>query len=231
MHSVPNPRKPRQDLLVFAILKDSACAECGEALWKGNFLRLEQDKALCLECADLDHLLYLPRGDTALTRRARQHSGLSAVVMRFSRSRKRYERQGVLVEPDALARAEAECIEDEEQRARARERAATYRERVDAKYVTAFADRLRAHYPGCPPEEADAIAHHACQKHSGRVGRSTSAKQFTPTAIERAVRAHIRHRHTNYDDLLGQGCARADAREAVTSAVASVEGRWQRHVT
>jgi hypothetical protein len=35
-----------------------------------------------------------------------------AVVVRFSRSRKRYERQGILVERAALERAGQECAED-----------------------------------------------------------------------------------------------------------------------
>lgn len=81
------------EIVVFSILKPSACAECGAELWKGSFLRMEKAKPLCLECADLDHLVFLPRGDVALTRRSRKCSVLSAVVVRFSRSRKRYERQ------------------------------------------------------------------------------------------------------------------------------------------
>ena len=89
-------------IVVFSILKPSACAECGVELWKGSFLRMEKEKPLCLECADLDHLVFLPRGDVALTRRSRKYSVLSAVVVRFSRSRKRYERQGLLVESGAL---------------------------------------------------------------------------------------------------------------------------------
>ena len=110
------------DIVVFSILKPSACAECGEELWKGSFLRMEKGKPLCLECADLDHLVYLPRGDVALTRRSRKYSNLSAVVVRFSRSRKRYERQGLLVEPGALERAEEECLSDEGKRRVAREK-------------------------------------------------------------------------------------------------------------
>ena len=50
------------DIVVFSILKPSACAECGAELWKGSFLRMEKEKPLCLECADLDHLVFLPRG-------------------------------------------------------------------------------------------------------------------------------------------------------------------------
>src|SRR5215475_16099075 len=95
-----------KDLVVFDILRESQCAGCGKELPRGEFLFMEAGRPLCLNCADLDHLVYLPRGDTALTRRARRHSSLSAVVIRFSRSRKRYERQGVLVEPCALEQAE-----------------------------------------------------------------------------------------------------------------------------
>src|SRR5438876_6406720 len=104
-------------IVVFWILKESVCSECGTELWKCSFLKMEGGKALCLPCADLDHLVFLPRGDTALTRRSRKYSGLSAVVVRFSRSRGRYERQGILVEVSALERAEKECQADAQRRA------------------------------------------------------------------------------------------------------------------
>ena len=97
-----------KDLVVFDILRESKCADCGKELLGGDFLFMEGERPLCLTCADLDHLVYLPRGDTALTRRARKHSALSAVVVRFSRARKRYERQGVLVEESALEQANAD---------------------------------------------------------------------------------------------------------------------------
>jgi hypothetical protein len=41
-----------------------------------------------------------------LTRRAKARSARHAVVVRFSRSRRRYERQGLLVERQALAEAQ-----------------------------------------------------------------------------------------------------------------------------
>lgn len=59
-----------------------------------------------LALSGLDHLVFLSSGDAGLTRRAHRTSELSAVVVRFSRSRKRYERQGLLVERAALAHAE-----------------------------------------------------------------------------------------------------------------------------
>jgi hypothetical protein len=216
------------DIVVFSILKPSACAECGVELWKGSFLRMEKEKPLCLECADLDHLVFLPRGDVALTRRSRKYSVLSAVVVRFSRSRKRYERQGLLVESGALERAQEECLNDDEKRRIAREKASLARERADNQYVAQFVDSIRSRYPGCPPGEAEAIAKHACEKYSGRVGRSFAAKSFDATAIDLAVKAHVRHTHTEYDRLLSRGWERAEARSAVLGRVTEIMERWRR---
>ena len=64
----------------------------------GDLLIMDDAGPLCLACADTDHLVFLPSGEAALTRRAKKASGLSAVVVRWSRTRKRYERQGLLVE-------------------------------------------------------------------------------------------------------------------------------------
>ena len=87
------------DLKVFIASKESICGECGENLGRHAWITLVEDKgALCLACADMDHLVYLPSGDAALTRRATKYSTLSAVVLEWSRSRKRYERQGILID-------------------------------------------------------------------------------------------------------------------------------------
>src|ERR1700752_37279 len=125
------PSSEAKDLVVFDLLRESKCVDCGKPLLGGDFLFMEGGRPLCLTCADLDHLAYLPRGDTALTRRARKHSALSAVVVRFSRARKRYERQGVLVEESALEQAGAECSADAEQRSERREGADIYRVKQD----------------------------------------------------------------------------------------------------
>jgi hypothetical protein len=215
------------EVVVFWIVRDSICAECGEELGKGRFLRLEQQRPLCLACADLDHLVFLERGDAALTRRASRYSTLHAVVVRFSRSRKQYERQGVLVEEEALTRAEQECLSDAEARQRVRERAAERRQELDAAYVDGFAQRVSELWPKCPAGEQREIAEHACQKYSGRVGRSAAAKELQARAVELAVRAHIRHRHTRYDELLGRGMGRAEARELIAAAVEERLYQWR----
>ena len=215
------------EIVVFSIVRESTCAECGIELYKGSFLRMEKERPLCMSCADLDNLMFLPSGDTALTRRARKHSTLDAVVVRFSRTRGRYERQGVLVEEAALAQAERECLADADARERARARAAERRSELDEQYVAEFAKRLGDLFPGCPAPERQDIAAHACRKYSGRVGRSADARDFDPTAIELAVRAHIRHCHTSYDILLARGGDRTDARATVRDAVDEVFARWR----
>ena len=147
-------------------------------------------------------------------------------MVRFSRARKRYERQGLLVEEAALSKAEVESMSDADAREAARERAAARRGELDAAYVEAFARRVGELYPGCPRDAQQAIAEHACQKYSGRVGRSAAAKELDANAVELAVRAHVRHAHTPYDQLLAQGTDRGDARREVVSRVEATLRRW-----
>lgn len=116
------------DLTVFWVRRDTECGECGEELGRGSWITLADDKAYCLSCADLDHLVFLPRGDAALTRRAKKHSTLHAVVLQWSRTRKQDERQGLLVEEAALDQAEVECLADADVREQRRLRNAERRE-------------------------------------------------------------------------------------------------------
>ncbi|MFC1762916.1 DUF2293 domain-containing protein [Planctomycetota bacterium] len=218
----------RDDLKVFISSRESKCEECKEALGKRAWITLIEDKgALCLSCADLDHLVFLPSGDAALTRRARKQSTLSAVVLKWSKARKRYERQGLLVEEAALKQAESECLADEDARAKRRIRDADRRAELDLAYIRRFAETVRQLYPKCPPKTAKSIAEHACTKYSGRVGRSAAAKALDENAIHWAVTAHIRHVETRYDRLLMSGWDRLEARRCVEDDVHSVLAEWQ----
>lgn len=225
MGSQPNQN---EELKVFISNRESTCGECNENLGSKAWITLVGEKgALCLACADLDHLVFLPSGDAALTRRAKKHSTLSAVVLKWSRARKRYERQGLLVEEQALEKAEEECLADSEVRERRKEREAIRREESDRQYVWEFSVRVRELFPSCPPGTETVIAEHACLKYSGRVGRSASAKSLDEEAAPLAVIAHIRHRETNYDCLLARGYDRRDARAEVEKAVRQVLIRWE----
>jgi len=126
-----------------------------------------------------------------------------------------------------LQRAEQECLADADARALRQQREAERRAELDHEYIRQFAARVRELYPACPTGREQVIAEHACQKYSGRVGRSASAKAFDEDAIRLAVVAHIRHAETKYDDLLFQGWERWMAREAVKEKVDEVLAAWR----
>jgi hypothetical protein len=182
---------------------------------------------LCLPCADLAHLTFLGAGDAALTRRARKASRLSAVVVRFSRARRRYERQGVLVEESALERAEAECLADEDARSRRRQRERERRCVEDADFERELANEIGQLFPGCPSERVKEIASYTSQRGSGRIGRTASVRALDSAAITLAVVAAARHRESEYDDLLMAGVDRSGARERVRATVDSVLKEWR----
>jgi hypothetical protein len=212
------------DLVVISPLKDWTCSTCG---FGDGFLVMDDPGPICLTCADMDHLVYLPAGDAALTRRAKKASGLSAVVIRFSRTRRRYERQGILVEGAALEQAERECLADEDARARRRERAAQRREREDDDLASRMAAEISRLFPGCPPERASAIARHTATRGSGRVGRTAAGRSLDVDAVTSAVVASVRHEDTSYDRLLMSGVAREDARDRVREKIDQILDAWR----
>lgn len=222
------PTSKSEDIKVFVSHRDSKCDECGEELGRKAWITLKEGKgALCLACSELEQLVFLPTGDAALTRRARKHSVLSAVVLKFSKARGRYERQGLLVEENALDKAESECLADSEARARRADRQRERQAELDRHYVDQFAKRVREIFPGCPAGREVQIAEHACRKYSGRIGRAAAAKSFDEAAVLLAVAAHIRHRETNYDELLAEELDRIDARAQVKFHVDEILRSWQ----
>lgn len=228
MAKTPSQRSTKQqgkpaDLVVISPLKDWTCAGCGGT---DDFLIMEDAGPLCLTCADLDHLIFLPSGDAALTRRAKQASQLSAVVVRWSRSRKRYERQGILAEEAAIQQAEDQCLADEDVRLRRRDRDRERRAKEDVEFQARMAGEIRRLFPGCPQPRSTAIAQHAALRGSGRVGRSAAARALDDRAITLAVVASVRHEDTDYDQLLMSGIPREDARDQVRPAIDRILGAW-----
>jgi len=214
----------RSDLVVVSALGAWTCSHCGND--DGGRLVMDDGGPVCMACADMDHLVFVPSGDAALTRRARAASRLSAVVVRFSRARKRYERQGVLVEEAALDEAEAQCLADHEARLRRRERDAERRAAGDVDLQARMAAEIVRLFPGCPPDRAESISRHAAERGSGRVGRSAAGRALEAGAVELAVAASVRHEDTPYDDLLMSGLDRADARGQVRGQVQGILDEW-----
>ncbi len=149
-------------------------------------------------------------------------------MIRFSRTRKRYERQGLLVEEAALKEAEVECLADAEVRARRKAREAERRIVQDEALARSMAGGIRRLFPGCPAEEAEAIARHATVRKSGRVGRTAAAKEMEERHLILAVVAAVSHGHTLYDELLMSGMDRSEARALVRGEVDQVLAGWRR---
>lgn len=206
------------------------CSVCGEA-GAGDLLLKARSGTMCLDCADLGHLEFLPSGDAALTRRAKKASRLSAVVVSWSRRRNRFERQGILAESDAIEMAAQQCLADADARAARRAQDQIRRGAVDEKFRAEFTNAIRAEFPGCPPSRAEAIAYHAALRGSGRVGRSAAGRALEPSAISLAVAASVRHIDTAYDDLLMAGVDRDEARQAVRPRVDTILDAWRSGVT
>jgi hypothetical protein len=211
-------------LVIIQPIRDWACAECGGT---GDLLRMDDAGPLCLTCADLDHLVFLPAGDAALTRRAMKASSLSAVVVRWSRARKRYERQGVMVEDPALVLAEEQCLSDQDARMLRRDRDQVRRASADEEYQARLAEEITRLFPGCPPGRATAIAQHTGMRGSGRVGRSAAGRALDKDAVTLAVIASVRHLDTRYDALLMSGLPRDVARDRVRPAIDRILTAWR----
>ena len=127
--------------------------------------------------------------------------------MRFSRARKRYECQGILVEEAALERAEAQCLADEDARSQRRER--DRQRRSDQEGVQARRPNWWGAVPRLPGGRAAAITQHTAVRGSGRARRSAAGRTLDEHAVTLAVVASVRHQDTIYDERLMAGVPRA----------------------
>ena len=135
--------------------------------------------------------------------------------------------RGVLVEQEALEQAEADCLADEELRARRREREQERRAGEDVEFQRELAAEIRRLFPGCPADRAQAIAVHTGRRGSGRVGRTAAGRALDGEVVTLAVVAAVRHTDTPYDDLLMSGIDRDEARWRIESEVEEILERWR----
>lgn len=217
-------RTKAPDLVVEEAVGAWECTACGAQSEAPRFM--EGAVPHCLECADMDHLVLLPSGDAVLTRRAKKESRLSAVVVRWVPSRRKFRRVGLLVEEGALEAAERQCLADEDARARRRERDAQRRVVQDVEFQKRFTAEILLRFPLCPQERAERIALHTGARGSGRVGRSAAGRDLDPGAVRRAVVASVRHEDTPYDDLLMGGVPREEARARIAADIDRVLSAW-----
>ncbi len=112
-HNKSEQDKKRPANAVFALSKISRCHGCDtklpvDVIVKLNYKENDEVEAFCLTCAGLDQLVVLKSGNAQVTRLAKKYSTRHFVIMKWSELWKTYERQGLLVESDALERATKE---------------------------------------------------------------------------------------------------------------------------
>lgn len=204
------------------------CALCHKAISQGEAFVAESEKhrGTCFSCSPFVNAAFLPPGNAAMTRRSKKHSSYCGVVYEWSNRRKRFERRGQYVEAEAIIKARRECEQDEVERKLKNERAAIKRAEQDKEYIAEFSKAIRSRYPNCPKNREVEIAQHACEKYSGRVGRTAQAKEFDEKMIDLAVEAHIRHAETNYDYQFGRGKSKRDIRTDIKPYVVATMRKW-----
>lgn len=206
-----------------------SCISCGKRIPVGKSFVAESEnhKGTCFGCSSFVGYVLLPPGDAAMTRRSKKFSTLCGVVLAWNQRRKRYERQGQLVEEAAIEKARIACEKDKEDRVIKNKKAALAREVKDKEYIVEFGREIRFRYPNCPLGREYEIAKHACEKYSGRVGRTANAKLFDAKMIDLAVEAHIRHTETNYDEQFGKGKGKKEIRSEVKMDINGVLRKWK----
>ena len=204
------------------------CSKCRKRIGLGQAFVAETEKhnGTCFSCSPYLNATFLKPGNAALTSRSKKHSSYCGVLFAWNGRRKRFERKGQYVEAKAIETAEQECADDEKDRALKNEKAAVVRAAQDKIYIEEFSKAIRGFYPNCPKSREEAIAKHACEKYSGRVGRSAKAKKFDKVMIDFAVEAHIRHKETNYDSQFGIGKTKRAIRSDVKQDIASILRKW-----
>ncbi|KAK3340034.1 hypothetical protein B0H65DRAFT_430234 [Neurospora tetraspora] len=160
--------------------------------------------------------VFVPKGDVYITKNCRKetHSAGQTVYVVVNKRRKPIG----LRCPVSIVKA----VQESEQ-ATAAKRAEAVQKR-DAAMEGGFEEALKRLYPNTPKESIQKIVSHALKKRSRRVGRSGTVQ--LDDKVKLAVRAHIRHEHTEYEQLLRKGKTREGARRKVYSKLKEVARLW-----
>lgn len=167
----------------------------------------------------------VPTGDPFITRKIKALAKTVYVRMN-KRKRSGYSRAiGILATKKVVEKALNEAEATENIRAEKRVLSAVYREKREIKARGRTTQKVLESYPNMPEDEARQIVGHAFEVGSGRVGRSSLFE--LDAKIDLAVKAHVRHVHTEYEELLMQGWDREEARQEVAEEIIQVIRQWR----
>lgn len=103
------------------------------------------------------------------------------------------------------------------------DRAATV-QRKDASAKRDFERVIRQEFPRIPGKSLQQVLKVACEKGKGKVGRTATLSMRQKAHL--AVKAHIRHCHTPYENLLRSKVPREKARRVIERDVNSIARSW-----
>jgi hypothetical protein len=159
---------------------------------------------------------FVPKGDVYITSnvRKRTHAAGATLYVVVDKHRKPIGlRCPIFVYREVIAAAQASAA--------SREAAVQSR---DAALQREFKAELLSLYPEIPVQDISKILRQALEKRSRRVGRTGTLS--LESKVHLAVKAYIRHCHTQYEQLLKDGLAREKARQMVNNRVQEVASAW-----
>ena len=127
-----------------------------------------------------------------------------------------------------MERAEAECLEDADQRQRKAERRAMREAELDQHFVREFASAILSNSLVVRPKNQPISPSTPAENIAGESAVRRQRSNLILEAVRLATIASVRHRFTDYDLLLLRGIDHAEARERVYHEVAKKLEQWSR---
>ncbi|ROW12482.1 hypothetical protein VMCG_00843 [Cytospora schulzeri] len=163
---------------------------------------------------------FVPKGNVFITGKCRRHTqAASRIVYVVFKDGDKKKQIGIGVPTNIYLQ-----VQLDERNTRA-ERASNVLKR-DENTAKEFEKAIIKEFQHIPARDVSGVLVKALEKGKGKVGR-TSTLDISKKAIL-AVRAYIRHQHTNYDMLLRGGMGRDEARKEVAAKVRDIDRIWKR---
>ncbi len=170
---------------------------------------------------------FLPKGDALLTKEVKKgpHWNLHKVVDEH------YEKPGIFAPEENITQA-FERLGGEEGQAKRLENKKDTQRLKESQFDEKLASVIRENYPNIPQEDLQDIVGTA--RSQGRVGRAAflyfttkeKREEEFRVASNLAVKAHIRHNYTEYEELLSNGHEREEARRMIQAAIHDKLEEW-----
>ncbi|KAI2463830.1 hypothetical protein F4781DRAFT_104596 [Annulohypoxylon bovei var. microspora] len=160
--------------------------------------------------------IYVPKGSPYKTlncRKKTREEGHPVYVVQNAKG----QQMGIRVPIAIFERVQEKFEETQESRAQAVKKR-------DKKMETDFTKSILSQFPQIPTAEVPDIVKQAMKKHSGRVGRTGMLDIVEK--VQLGVRAHIRHKYTDYEKLLNNNVSRDEARAQIHEKVDKIVLEW-----